>query len=211
VVRPAAGLRHRDVTLRCPGQRRCHIAVRLRCGCGAAGAGVAGRAVRAVPLMGLVPSRGRAGGGARRGLRHPARAVTWPGVPRAPEPAAGAGGGSGAAGRTRQLGPAREPPDPRARGRARASHSDGAAPMEHRCGNRDRPGGQVGIGCTMGTTRPAPRPLAVKSPIQAENHWSGSRTRPKRSCDPAARTDNLRIAHSILSVARSLVVHISST
>ena len=29
VVRPSAGLRHRNVTLRCPGQRRCHIAVRL--------------------------------------------------------------------------------------------------------------------------------------------------------------------------------------
>ena len=50
---------------------------------------------------------------------------------------------------------------------------------------------KVGIGCTVAATGPAPGPLAVKSLIQAENHWSRSRTRPKRSCDPAARTDNL--------------------
>jgi hypothetical protein len=39
----------------------------LRCGCGAAGAGVTGRAVRAVPLMRLVPSRDRARGAGARG------------------------------------------------------------------------------------------------------------------------------------------------
>jgi hypothetical protein len=144
----------------------------LRWGCGAAGAGVAGRAVRAVPLMGLVPSRGRgpvAGAGPREGR------ASW-----------------GRPGNRRTS---------RARGRARASHSEGAAPWSIAVVTGTARAARAGIGCTMGTTRPAPRPLAVKSPIQAENHWSRSRTRPKRSCDPAARTDNLRIAHSILSVA----------
>jgi hypothetical protein len=47
VVRPAARLRHRNVTLRCPEQQRCHIAVRLlsrgRRGHGACGAAVVRR------------------------------------------------------------------------------------------------------------------------------------------------------------------------
>jgi len=42
VVRPAAGLRHRNATLRCPGQQRCHIAVRLRRGGAPGSRGVRG-------------------------------------------------------------------------------------------------------------------------------------------------------------------------
>jgi hypothetical protein len=121
VVRPAAGLRHRDVTLRCPGQRRCHIAVRLWCG-GSRGRGACGACGSA---DGLVPSRGRGGGllpyrpapsrpgarrgGARRGRGRPAVSgprcdVAWDaagagGPRRGRSPGAGcagAGDGSGA-------------------------------------------------------------------------------------------------------------------
>jgi hypothetical protein len=132
----------------------------LRCGSGAAGVVVAAcgsRGVRQVPLRDMVPRR-------RRGRRA----------------GAGTGDGSGAAGRTQQLGPARDPPD--------AGHAAGPGPLtpkeppcscgsDHRNAYRRSRASRDTAARTSGAPRAPPAPARSPAPqagaLTAEEPHSG--------------------------------------